>query len=503
MKILSPFHPYLFAIFPLLFLWSHNIDEVSIYNVIRPLFIILLIIFLLRFLLNYIIKDKNKTGLIISIFALFFFSYGHLFDAFFFLQNTAYGFLFRHRYIFPLWNLIILITLIKILRLKSDMYNLTKILNFVSLILVLISAINILVYELKTKNIRDQIKSSIIEDTLEEPAEYRDIYYIILDGYAASSTLNNIYRFENREFTDFMEKEGFFVASKSVSNYGSTQLSLASSLNMEYVKVDYSKDQRTLVQKMSNNKVQRLLKSKGYKTIYFCYDQINEYADIVYKEGKWNAIEMMLFRTSMLKPFSIYLLAVDIRAMVLNVFDKLEQMPEIKGNKFVIAHIMCPHPPFVFEKDGAPAPFSIIGNSMFNIYAKEAYLNQIMFLNNRTKQLIKQIISKSKIQPIIVIQADHGPTAAWYDISKVNDEVLVSDIEGVKRNMRILNAYYLPSGGDKYLYDSITPVNTFRIIFNYYFHANYELLKDRSYFCRGEDYVNFKFNDVTDIVGYK
>ena len=46
----------------------------------------------------------------------------------------------------------------------------------------------------------------------------------------------------------------------------------------------------------------------------------------------------------------------------------------------------------------------------------------------------------------------------------------------------ILNAYYLPGGGEQHLYESITPVNTFRVILNHYFDHNLELLPDRSYY---------------------
>jgi len=46
----------------------------------------------------------------------------------------------------------------------------------------------------------------------------------------------------------------------------------------------------------------------------------------------------------------------------------------------------------------------------------------------------------------------------------------------------ILNAYHLPGDGNSQLYDSISPVNTFRVIFNQYFGADLKLLEDRSYY---------------------
>ncbi|MGQ9684246.1 MAG: hypothetical protein ACUVX9_17080 [Anaerolineae bacterium] len=48
--------------------------------------------------------------------------------------------------------------------------------------------------------------------------------------------------------------------------------------------------------------------------------------------------------------------------------------------------------------------------------------------------------------------------------------------------MSILNAYHLPGGVDAALYDTISPVNSFRLILSSYFAADYALLEDRSYF---------------------
>ena len=66
--------------------------------------------------------------------------------------------------------------------------------------------------------------------------------------------------------------------------------------------------------------------------------------------------------------------------------------------------------------------------------------------------------------PIIVIQADHGP--------------LGGEITSDGARMSIFNAYYLPDGGDQLLYPSISPVNTFRVIFNHYFGGEFALLED-------------------------
>jgi hypothetical protein len=57
--------------------------------------------------------------------------------------------------------------------------------------------------------------------------------------------------------------------------------------------------------------------------------------------------------------------------------------------------------------------------------------------------------------------------------------------------MSNLSAYLLP-GVDAPLYPTLTPVNTFRIIFNEYFSQNLELLDDVSLYSDYTDPFNFR-----------
>ena len=61
--------------------------------------------------------------------------------------------------------------------------------------------------------------------------------------------------------------------------------------------------------------------------------------------------------------------------------------------------------------------------------------------------------------------------------------------------MKILNANYLPDSGTSLLYDSITPVNSFPIILNYYFDGNYDLKDDKMHYS--EHVTELDFSDVT------
>jgi hypothetical protein len=117
------------------------------------------------------------------------------------------------------------------------------------------------------------------------------------------------------------------------------------------------------------------------------------------------------------------------------------------------------------------------------------YRDQVAYINKRMEHILKMILMNSETEPIIILQGDHGgpmggpiPTEA---------------------RMTILNAYYLPHGGSELLYDSISPVNTFRLIFDYYFDGDYSFLEDVAYYSPIDDIFDFQVipNETYEAMG--
>jgi hypothetical protein len=104
------------------------------------------------------------------------------------------------------------------------------------------------------------------------------------------------------------------------------------------------------------------------------------------------------------------------------------------------------------------------------------------------QQAVTQILQSSDEPPIIIIQSDHG--------SRVFLNGDSAEKTCARERMSILNALYLPDNGASQFYESITPVNTFRVIFNTYFNTNFDLLEDRSYLAANDQ--PYDFLDVTD-----
>jgi hypothetical protein len=164
---------------------------------------------------------------------------------------------------------------------------------------------------------------------------------------------------------------------------------------------------------------------------------------------------------------------------------------------FVFAHIKLPHDPFTMDSNGETITPQNIDFGIGSDGNKIGYINQLEFTNKKITELIPKIISNSKSPPIIIIQSDHG---VRFDINKIssNEEILNQyDKEILQRSFDGFSAYYFPDNSYEELYEDMTPVNTFRIIFNKFFNTELELLPDRMYFQFGE---TRQFSDVTELI---
>jgi len=140
-------------------------------------------------------------------------------------------------------------------------------------------------------------------------------------------------------------------------------------------------------------------------------------------------------------------------------------LPALPGPKFVFAHIVSPHPPYIFDAQGNFNDVGFGEHDEKNLKPEEMsalYRGQVEFIDAQILEVVRVILEESKVPPIIIIQGDHGPL--------VKDRFIRAPI---------LNAYYLPNGS-AHLYPSISPVNSFRVVLNDYFGQNLPMLEDLS-----------------------
>lgn len=485
--------PILWGLYPILFLYSRNMGEVTILDLIIPIIGVILTTFLLYSIIGTLIKNDEKKTMIISWFFMFFFSYESIRTLF--TRTSIWGIsISQQRYFLILWMLIFIVGIVLILRQKKFLTYFQSMLLWTSLISVTfcsISIVTVMIKHLKISASAELEKNIDIQTPhLKIPASdsLQDIYYIILDSYANSKTLREFYNYNNSPFLDKMRKKGFFIAENSFSNYGYTALSLASSLNMKYLNyflqvVGRVSDGKELWDMIKNNEVRRILESKGYSYI----DEEAIKMKNIKEDFNISPFLVSLLSKTVLKQAVIEYNAYMRMDIILSSFDRLKCIAKSSSSpKFVYALFGCPHDPFIFDSTGkfTPPPHCI---SPY-LPLKSLYLNQLIFINKKVEQVVDDILNLSKKQPIIIIQSDHGPWTAtnW----SMTDEFY-------RERMRNLMMFYGPKLLEGGLYDSMSPVNSFRIIFNKCFSEKYPLLKDESFFTPAFKNVTYDFKNVT------
>jgi hypothetical protein len=504
------FHPLLFALYPPITLLANNILQIRPVDSIRSIIVFLTLGLLIFGINRLIFKDWIKAGLFSSILLLSFASYGQVYSA---LEGAST--LGRHRFLAPVWLVATVAILWWAARRKGDLKLATSFLNVVSVALLVMPLFSLgnaawLSYKYANSN---KVSVDKISQTADTTSQTRpDVYYIILDMYARDDILKERYRYDNSEFLNELEKMGFYVARCSVSNYNMTELSLASSFNMNYLDtlgdqyVAGQTDRSGLVSLIHESAVRQIFENMGYKFINyetgFTFTEIRDADSFLspgpedYVDGKpafqINAFESMLIRTTAFvlvndaqaKWADPVNTAMDVRkthiARETHLLKTLPELPSsVPGPKFVYAHILIPHPPFVFSKDTINLTFpGHDGISTYGPTEKDfavGYRNQLDYIDAVLPPILEKIIKDSKVPPIIMVQGDHGVDP--------------------KRSYN-LSAYYFPGDAKKTLYNSISPVNTFRLVLNDYFGGKYELLPDINY--ASGDKLPFNFEKIVN-----
>jgi hypothetical protein len=257
---------------------------------------------------------------------------------------------------------------------------------------------------------------------------------------------------------------------------------------------------------IQQSEVRKKLESWGYKTIFFAsawdFTDIHDgdYYESPYPVMLNNFYNPFLNFTNLrilrgIDRFGIAWPSVDIhRQIILYSLNRLPEIVTIPGPKFVFTHILATHPPFVFDRNGysvKPVDSYSLSNTdsdILNTKILNLYLDQLIYLNQRILTTIDGILDNSKTPPIIILQADHGP-GIFFDNNLIERSCLFEQYS-------ILNAYYLPGVDPNTIPMDISPVNSFRLIFDQYFQAELEILPNRQYFS-----VNGNIYQFTDVTG--
>ena len=323
------------------------------------------------------------------------------------------------------------------------------------------------------------------------PAVRRDIYYIVLDMLGRKDTINQYFGADLGGFESFLRSKGFYVADQARSNYAQTYLSLASLLNLNYLDPlvsaigEDAQERAPLDYLIQQNALMRLAKQAGYEVtaIGSDYEATLDFpaADTCYCKRRWlDDYTQAVVEATPLAALSGQWPYIAHRDKVLESLDLLGTPGSSPGPRFVFAHILLPHPPFMFAPDGLFRPpgwmFTFADGGAFPGTRQDyvrGYHDQVLFAVRRMTALIDSILTRPGPTPVIVLHGDHGPGSMldWEDATKTN----------MPERMSILAAYLFPEGG-RQLYSTMTPVNGVRVLANEYLGVALPLLPDRSAF---------------------
>ena len=493
------FHHLIFALLPVLFLFLGNIHEIPFDDILFPLLISLLIVVISWLFLKKFIGER-KSAVILSLIILLVMIFAFVRSELIYHEIVEIRFLTKNIILIPIFSIIAIFGVFYIKR-KNFSSNITSILNVVSITVISMIILNFGIFymenDLSFQESQKLLDVSIFEanDSIQKP----DVYLLLLDAYSGDITLKNDFEFDNFEFYEQLTERGFLVQKDSLSNYPNTALSMPSIMNMNYLDFlsklqgEESKDLRLAQQLWKENKVMQVFHANEYQ-IYSFHGRSGSSSDMVSENFCKYAFDLnpelmgvlvehyipiSLVRTTFLeaKHYDTITCALD---TMIN-FEKKTDDPI-----YVHMHIRFPHQPLVFDSDGNKID-EPISSHRFDSELKDAYLQQLIFANKKTIEIVDSIKQKNS-DAIIIVMSDHGGRFGvnWSDPSEMD----------YFRALSNLNAVYFP-GKDHFSMD-ISPVNVFRIIFNLYFESDYEILEEKQiWYVPGKP---FNQTDITEII---
>jgi hypothetical protein len=498
----------LFALLPIASLLAHNISQIHPEDALRPLALILGAVLLLWVCLGLLLRDASQAAFACSMLLLLFFSFGHIYLG---LLGPAMHALFSRvrlvgsrNFLMIAWAGLGLLSLYLATRRRLPFRHISTLFNLIA-VAALVPPLSSLAYHeiaLRLPANPPPLSSSVAEGDASNPAELPDIYYIILDGYAREDVMRERYGVDSTAFLAGLEDLGFSIAGESRSNYAQTALSLASSLNLRFLPTSGagwdpdSDDRLALARWIRSADVLSVLRGLGYRIYAFetgtrVTDLDNADVFLAANVGLPTNLERLLLETSalVLVP-QLSVIVSDVegdlsarrhRDRILYTLKTLPVVAREPGPKFVFVHLISPHPPFILDRNGALVDRDEIfsfddGNGYEGTQAAyvEGYREQVLFLMPRIEQAVRSILNASTAPPVIILQADHGPGSrlVWNSVEETD----------VRERFAILNAVLLPCAPQNTLPETLTPVNTFRYVFQSCFHLPYSPLPDHSYF---------------------
>lgn len=508
----APLYPLLAAAYPVIWLYAQNVQEaIPPSEILIPLGISLAATLAVMVVIGWLTRRWAAAALTSLLLVVLFYTYGMAWD---WLGSMLVG----HWVLVAAWLLLAIVGVWLTWRLEANAWRATLPLN-VAVALGL--AFNLVIIGSFVLNIRADAgheASGVIASG--EPATVGrrpDIYWVILEEYASEAVLEEDFHYDNSPFVDALRQRGFAVADHSTANYLKTDPSILSARNLEYLDGPALREQaqsdadwapiRNALQ--APFEVQEFLDSLDYRFIYsgnfwaplarhpsaeinYVYDQAtSEFLEVLWRATLVRALQDL----GTAAPFDWRLNRYNWTEYQLR---SLAHAATLPGPKFIQAATALDHEPYVFHPDGS----FLTADEERTLTHEQQYVEQLKFTNAQMLAWVDQLLDVPADQrPIIVLMADEGPWPLGYRQNERTFDWTTASPAALRQKFGIFNAVYLPGKDAETVgfYDSITPVNEFRVIFNAYFGLKLPLLPDRNYIWPDQADI-YNLIDVTDKV---
>ena len=409
----KPLHSFLFAALPLLYMLYVNLEQISSLAAVRIVGCTVLGVALIYGLAWILLRNSIRAGLVASLCVLVWYTWYH---------SAALTL------IFPLAMLAVIDW-----GLKGRVEEIAVIfLNVISLFMAIFIVIMI-----SLTGIRRDLHIGSTHASV--PASHGpDVYFIVVDSLGSPKLLQERFGYNSQPFVVQLQQSGFQVG-ECRSTATETRDSLTAMLNGN-PQLPYGYN------RLVHPALRTTLESQGYSTWAFSTGWIwTEFmdADRYYQPAYGPMTEFEAFALTLTPLWSLIDLNVARGNMSrLRTLTLLEHLPDAAADpkaQFVFAHILPPHPPFVFGPNGETLDPVAFENSAWNfgdasnqeylpeLYDK-GYVKQLQYMVKAIPPVLEKIIAASP-NSIIILTGDHGP---WYGKNDYENHAVLCATRGLK-----------------------------------------------------------------------
>jgi hypothetical protein len=441
--------------------------------------------FILTAIFFLVFRSWRKTALYVFALMAFNFFFGALHDTS--KQILPNSFLVKYVFILPFIFLLIAAVAIWLYRSKKRFAKAVIFFNLVLLVFILIDIPGLFSDIAKANQSIHLAKEFQSCTNCAKP----DVYLIVADEYAGKQELKDIFGFDNSPFENFLQSKGFHIIPNSRSNYNYTDFSTSSMLSMNFLHgIEGSNSSRHDLNicygLINKNSLWNFFKANGYTVKNYSIfnvdnistpapqDQIvigsrlitsQTFLSRVEKDLGFNLVTRFKIKSAINKAKN------HIKDTNEKLYDDLlkEAQQDSKQPRFVYTHLMMPHFPYYFDRNGKEYPIELIMQP--NHFRKKEYIEYLQFCNKKFITLIDSLLANVKKPSIIIFMGDHG----WRHFTEKADR---------QYHFMNLNSIYLPDKSYAPFYDGMSNVNMFRVLLNSQFNQKLPLLKDSMSFLR-------------------